>query len=126
LQDFHKDEHYMFTTDVFSRYVKRGQVVAVNDVVERSFFPLYNNLSSMPLQLFATDNNSSKFTTDDDMQQLATLSVELPAGYDCHAYSVNVRLMFGRTELTMMATDAQSGKALKTTTRFAHSRIPLW
>jgi hypothetical protein len=125
LQFIHKRELVPYTAKVFEGYVERGQVVEVNDVVEHSFQPLYDDQTGVKFKLLATVNNRARFTTDADMQELASLRVELPPGYSRHDYSFTVRLKFGRTELSMVAVDDHTGKELRTTTKFAHSRVPL-
>ena len=125
LQILHPQERYIYTGHVFQRYVKRGQLVEVDDVVEHGFLPLYDNQSGIACKLYATDNNTARFTIDSDMQELASVHVELPDGYDRNKYGVTLQLHFGRTELIMVAVDDQTGQKLRTTTKFAHSRVPL-
>jgi hypothetical protein len=114
----------MYARGVFDKYVSCGQRVEVNEVVEHVYYPVFQDLPTMHIRLYATDINNCSFVTDTGTHNLASLVVDLPAGYNRHTYKVKVKLLFGRTELTVTATDAQTGAALTSTVRFAHARVP--
>ena len=105
----------------------RLRQVAVDDVVEHVFYPLYADSTEVPIALYGTDKPTCSFTTEPDVHKIADLVVAMvdKAGDkisgDVTKCPIKVKLHFGKTQLTMTAHNVATGTVQKTEIVFAHS-----
>lgn len=115
------DEEYRYQANgrdwcdkVFRTIVEKGEKVPVNTVVERTHQTVYEMQKSISLKIFITKEDDPDFTDDDGCTYLgaATMTFSEPCPGD---RSVNVKFIFGNTELGLDAEDEISGEAISAT-----------
>lgn len=119
----HREKGVLYIKDVFERFVRVNQSVEVAQVVEHSFYALYKDQTSAGFDLYATQQDSGRFTTEAGIRFVATLQVDLSQlvaqGVDPTTIPIKAQLHFGRTELTFRAVNTRSGEAVATQLMYA-------
>lgn len=108
-------------TDLFDTYVFVDQPIAYGDTVTRSYTPAQNNLRSTIITICASENEFVHYITDPGVKKVGELHLLLP-GTTAKTQPRELRLtmMFGNTEITILATDQSSGQTAKVFVDFLH------
>ncbi|KXZ53291.1 hypothetical protein GPECTOR_7g1185 [Gonium pectorale] len=117
---WHEEKKSWYALGTYNEFVKRNELVDVGHITKKTFCPLYKTQTSVEFKLYGTCNSAASYTTDSGMQELASVTLELPTGWArtlsrANEYSVEVEFRFGCTELSMIATDARSRNAVAAT-----------
>ncbi|PNH04912.1 Heat shock protein 12A, partial [Tetrabaena socialis] len=105
---------------VFTRLVKRAELVAVGQVAKKKCAPVLRSQAAIMFTLYDTPSNEARYTGEPDMRQLAHIKLELPKDWastvsDPEDYPLEVEVRFGATELSLVARDMKTGDAVATT-----------
>ncbi|KAH3837932.1 hypothetical protein DPMN_111335 [Dreissena polymorpha] len=96
-------------TDIFSKLVEVGDKLVVGQAQnEESYIPVFDDQKSMDVSIFATCDKNPKFTTDDGCKKIG--SIEVPLAGSGTERSVEVRMIFGGTEITVECQETATGK----------------
>lgn len=87
--------------DVFKKYIHEGETVKVGEARSGKHVTLKSNQKEMLLKVFASPKRDPKFVDEDDTEYLGKVVVNLPDSED--KIRVEVKMMFGETELTVEA-----------------------
>ncbi|PNH04920.1 hypothetical protein TSOC_008971 [Tetrabaena socialis] len=132
---WNEDKQTYYAGSVFNRLAKRGELVAVSQVVKMKCSPARRLVKAVPVTLYETPSNEARYYCEPDMRQLAHVTIDLPKDwaskvsdpedYPLEAPSlpglskaeppVQVEVRFGATELSLVARDLKTGNAVATT-----------
>lgn len=87
--------------DVFKKYIHEGETVRVGEARSGKHVTLKSNQREMLLKVFASPKPDPQFVDEDDTEYLGKVVVNLPDSED--KIRVEVKMMFGETELTVEA-----------------------
>ncbi|XP_045600464.1 uncharacterized protein [Procambarus clarkii] len=110
--------------DVLDRFVVVDESVAVGDVVVRSYTPATPAQSTVILHLYATHRHDAKFVTEDGVERVGTLHLDLTSSRSHHhrqeaqgggaaRREITVNMKFGDTEVKASAVDHLTGQCVK-------------
>ncbi|XP_064095430.1 uncharacterized protein LOC135207538 isoform X2 [Macrobrachium nipponense] len=104
--------------DVLDRFVAVDESVAVGDVVVRPYTPATPGQSTVILHLYATHRHDAKFVTEDGVQRVGTLHLELGTPQDDNELrsgrrEITVHMKFGDTEVKASAIDHLTGQVVR-------------
>ncbi|XP_066980915.1 uncharacterized protein [Macrobrachium rosenbergii] len=104
--------------DVLDRFVAVDESVAVGDVVVRPYTPATPGQSTVILHLYATHRHDAKFVTEDGVQRVGTLHLELGNPQDDNELrsgrrEITVHMKFGDTEVKASAIDHLTGQVVR-------------
>ncbi|XP_069954654.1 mucin-2-like isoform X2 [Cherax quadricarinatus] len=112
--------------DVLDRFVVVDESVAVGDVVVRSYTPATPAQSTVILHLYATQRHDAKFVTEDGVERVGTLHLDLGSAPRRHHHApeggggrgsprreITVNMKFGDTEVKASAVDHLTGQCVK-------------
>ncbi|KAK3856539.1 hypothetical protein Pcinc_037148 [Petrolisthes cinctipes] len=108
--------------DVLDRFVVVDESVAVGDVVVRSYTPATPAQNTVILHLYATQRHDAKFVTEEGVERVGTLHLELGASSvnnnnnnnrTTTRREITVHMKFGDTEVKASAVDHYSGQCVK-------------
>lgn len=92
--------------DVFKRYIQEGDTVRVGEARSGKHITLKASQREMLLKIFASPKREPKFVDEEDTEYLGKVIVNLPDSED--KIRVEVKMMFGETELTVEAQELSS------------------
>ena len=87
--------------DVFKQYIQEGDSIQVGQAKSGRHITLKPNQKEMLLKIFATPKHDPNFVDEDDCELLGNVVVNLPDSDE--RIKVEVRMMFGETELAVEA-----------------------
>ncbi|XP_053389262.1 heat shock 70 kDa protein 12A-like [Mercenaria mercenaria] len=87
--------------DVFKKYIHEAETVKVGEARSGKHVTLKSNQKEMLLKVFASPKRDPMFVDEDDTEYLGKVVVNLPDSED--KIRVEVKMMFGETELTVEA-----------------------
>ncbi|RHZ81663.1 hypothetical protein Glove_117g481 [Diversispora epigaea] len=96
--------------NVFSRMIKKGTRVSVDEKVSRVYTPVSKDQMKMGFDLYTTNRDNADFCNDPHVNLLGKFSINVPDNDRAILYS----LCFG-TEIQATATDIESGEKYETT-----------
>lgn len=103
----HPDDHKVCVggvdrcRDIFKKYIQEGDTVRVGEARSGKHVTLKSNQREMLLKIFASPKRDPLFVDEDDAEYLGKVVVNLPDSQD--KIRVEVKMMFGETELTVEA-----------------------
>ncbi|KAH3842759.1 hypothetical protein DPMN_116263 [Dreissena polymorpha] len=103
----HKEDHRVSVggvdrcRDIFKRYIQEGETVRVGEARSGKHVTLKSNQKEMLLKIFASPKREPMFVDEQDCEYLGKVVVNLPDSED--KIRVEVKMMFGETELTVEA-----------------------
>ncbi|GIM00336.1 hypothetical protein Vretimale_5479, partial [Volvox reticuliferus] len=114
---YHNEKKCYYARGVYHSFVKHGELVQMDQVIKHYFYPLTRSQGEIVFKLYSTPNNSARYTTEQDMQELASVRLQLPSGwsrniYYVEEYKVEVEMHFGATELSLVAVDTSQEDAV--------------
>ncbi|GIL73635.1 hypothetical protein Vretifemale_3734, partial [Volvox reticuliferus] len=119
---WHSEENKYYASDVYTRFVDRGQLVQVDEVVKHTVLPLYDDSTSVNIVLYSTTDNTARYIKSPGMDRHARILLELPRIGSMpqrrHDRKLEVEMRFGGTELALVATDLLTKNSVATSIRF--------
>ena len=97
-------------TDVFDTFVFAGQAIPHGHSITRCYNPARSAIKSTVITLFATENESVQFITDQGVGKVAELKLEMPDTTGGRARELRMTMIFGDTEISVQAVDCTSGQ----------------
>ena len=97
-------------TDVFDTFVIVDQPVALGDVVTRSYTPAKADQVSTVISIFSCEGRAAQFTTDAAVRRCGELHLDMPDTTGGQQRELQMSMMFGDTEIKVVAVDLTSGK----------------
>lgn len=94
--------------DVFKKYIQCDQDIRVGEAVSGRHVTIKSNQSEMLLKIFASEDPSPKYVTDNSCEYLGKVVVKLPEAKE--RLKVDVKMIFGETELMVEAKESTTGK----------------
>lgn len=100
----------MKCSDIFSRHVKKGQILKRNEAqAEQTYNPTSNDQTAMQLCVYTSSNVDPMYVSDEGCSYKGSLTIAMPDTTGGKEREVKVRMIFGGTELEVKATDVRSG-----------------
>lgn len=87
--------------DIFKKYIQEGETVRVGEARSGKHVTLKANQKEMLLKIFASPKRDPQYVDEEDTEFLGKVVVNLPDSED--KIRVEVKMMFGETELTVEA-----------------------
>uniref|UniRef100_A0AAU0MVK8 Heat shock protein family A member 12 variant X7 n=1 Tax=Urechis unicinctus TaxID=6432 RepID=A0AAU0MVK8_UREUN len=102
---------------LFRTWIKQGEEVQMGKALTFSHVPVTPDQTNMSIGLFCSELNDPRYCSDTGVDQLGNITVQLPgSGLDRR---VEVKIMFGGTEITVEGRDCRpGGSSAKTTVNF--------
>ena len=103
----HQDDHKVTVggvdrcRDIFKKYIMEGDTVQVGEARSGKHVTLKANQKEMLLKIFASPKRDPKYVDEDDTEYLGKVVVNMPDSEE--KIRVEVKMMFGETELTVEA-----------------------
>lgn len=97
-------------TDVFDTFVLAGQAIPHGHSITRCYNPARSCIKSTVITLFATENESVQFISDQGVSKVAELRLEMPDTTGGRTRELRMTMIFGDTEISVQATDCTSGQ----------------
>lgn len=94
--------------DVFKKYIEVDQRVKVGEAVTGRHVTIKRNQKEMLLKIFASDQKNPGYVTDDTCEYLGKVVVKLPESEE--KLKVEVKMIFGETELMVEAKEQSTGR----------------
>lgn len=94
--------------DVFKKYIQCDQDIRVGEAVSGRHVTIKSNQSEMLLKIFASEDPNPKYVTDNSCDYLGKVVVKLPEAKE--RLKVDVKMIFGETELMVEAKESSTGK----------------
>lgn len=93
--------------DVFKKYIQCDQDIRVGEAVSGRHVTIKSNQSEMLLKIFASEDPNPKYVTDKSCEYLGKVVVKLPEAKE--RLKVDVKMIFGETELMVEAKESTTG-----------------
>ncbi|XP_052793109.1 heat shock 70 kDa protein 12B-like [Mya arenaria] len=103
----HKEDHRVSVggidrcRDIFKRYIQEGETVRVGEARSGKHVTLKSSQKEMLLKIFASPKREPMYVDEEDCETLGKVVVNLPDSEE--KIRVEVKMMFGETELTVEA-----------------------
>ncbi|KAH3725275.1 hypothetical protein DPMN_051109 [Dreissena polymorpha] len=110
--------------DVFDIHVKIGDSVSLNEALEaKTYTPLYKAQKEISIPVYESSevgptDGSVMYTTDSGCREIANIKVEIPTAEESSKRGVSVRMIYGGTQLSVIAECAHNGKECPAVIRF--------
>ncbi|KAH3823317.1 hypothetical protein DPMN_125116 [Dreissena polymorpha] len=110
--------------DVFSVHVKKGEHVSLNEEREaQTYTPIYKSQKEVGLDVYESSEvgptkGTVMYTTDIGCKKLGRIDIEVPTAEESSERGVSVRMIYGGTQLSVIAKCAHTGKECRTQIRF--------
>ncbi|CAG2233546.1 unnamed protein product [Mytilus edulis] len=105
-------EGVMRCYNIFKKYVKNKSVQA-GKIVCKKFDTIHKYQKCIGFSIYVSTDENPMYTTDKTCTKLCEIDLKLPDPSEDTRY-VDVEFVFGNTEITIRATDRNSGKEIKT------------
>ncbi|XP_052229533.1 heat shock 70 kDa protein 12B-like isoform X2 [Dreissena polymorpha] len=121
---FDEEDNVHRCKDVLSIHVKKGEAVALNEALnKKTYLPWSKSSKVIHLQVYETSdsgpvNGSVMYTTDHGCKKIAEISVDVPTAEESSKRDVSVRMIYGGTQLSVIAVCAHTGKECRAVIRF--------
>ena len=104
-------------TDVFDRFVMTNQSVTLGDTVLRSYTPAKPGQKTSVINIYCSEKPGIQFITDPGVRKCGTLCLDLSdfsyQGNQDKRREIQMRMIFGDTEIKVAALDVSTGKCVK-------------
>jgi hypothetical protein len=101
-----------YCTGIFDIHVESGKLVHYNEWTEQTYYPIYENQTSMKLQVFTCDHGDPKYIDDDGCSEIGSLTVPMPNTTGGTSRRVKAKIQFGGTKITVEGIDETSGESV--------------
>lgn len=89
--------------DIFSKFVTRGQIIKIDDVVPRTFYPVREDQKVVPVTLYSTDATDPMYITDSGMHKESTFDLYIGQSTLGRKSEILVSMSFGLTSIEVKA-----------------------
>ncbi|XP_063415310.1 heat shock 70 kDa protein 12B-like [Mytilus trossulus] len=97
--------------DVFKKYIEADQTLKVGEAVSGRHVTIKKRQKEMLLKIFATEDSNPKYVTDKGCEYLGKVVIQLPEVDE--KLKVDVKMIFGETELMVEAKESTTGSTYK-------------
>ncbi|XP_061164989.1 heat shock 70 kDa protein 12B-like [Saccostrea echinata] len=103
-----------YCSDIFHVHVKKGATLFIDDAqLKRTYEPNRDDQTEIDLEIYISElDNPPKYVTDPGCQHLGTVTVKIPDGKTSKAREVSVQLIFGGTEIRVVAKSVATGNVI--------------
>ncbi|WAR02232.1 HS12B-like protein [Mya arenaria] len=122
---YNEDDGKYYCKDIFDVHVRMGDSVFLNDksTIGRTYLPLLKNQKILSLPLYETSSHCIEkeavlYTTDGSAKKVGEIKVELPESEDSTKQEVCVQMIYGGTQLSVIAKEKGSGKEYNAEIKF--------
>jgi hypothetical protein len=116
-----KETGKYYCRDIFDIHVRKGQsVVLGNRQPVQSYFPIYKDQTKLGFPVFTSNSLNPKYTTDDGCKQIAKVTIDISDTSRGTDRECEVTMIYGGTELSVIATDKASGKEFNADIHFGN------
>ncbi|XP_045172179.2 heat shock 70 kDa protein 12B-like [Mercenaria mercenaria] len=117
----HKETGKDWCEKIFDVHVRKGQSVVLDSKQPvKMYVPVYKNQRQLGLPIYSSSSLNPKYTDDNDCYQIGNITVDLPDPTGDTDREVKVTMIYGGTELSVIATDKTSGKEYNAEMNFNH------
>ncbi|MFD7649247.1 Hsp70 family protein [Streptomyces albidoflavus] len=102
-------------TNRFRVFVTSGQAVRVDEVVERSFSPVWDTQRQIHIDVYGTRSVYPQYVTEGNCQKIGDATIDLSSvmHLDKERRGINVTMQFGETEIKVTATVQETGESVQ-------------
>ena len=97
--------------DVFKKYIQADQSLNVGEAVSGRHVTIKKRQKEMLLKIFASENSNPRYVTDEGCAYLGKVVIQLPETEE--KLKVDVKMIFGETELMVEAKESITGSTYK-------------
>jgi len=97
--------------DVFKKYIQADQSLKVGEAVSGRHVTIKKRQKEMLLKIFASEDSNPLYVTDEGCEYLGKVVIQLPETED--TLKVDVKMIFGETELMVEAKESMTGSTYK-------------
>ena len=97
-----------YCKDKFDIHVKRETLVHCKEETKHTYFPLYENQTSVNFKVFASDKEDPQYTDEEGCRELGSLTVPMPDTRGGTDREVIAKFKFGSTMFTVEGIDGTS------------------
>lgn len=97
--------------DVFKKYIEAEQSLKVGEAVSGRHVTIKKRQKEMLLKIFASEDKCPRYVTDDGCEYLGKVVIQLPEVEE--KLKVDVKMIFGETELMVEANESSTGSTYK-------------
>lgn len=97
--------------DVFKKYIQADQSLKVGEAVSGRHITIKKRQKEMLLKIFASEDSNPRYVTDEGCEYLGKVVIQLPETED--TLKVDVKMIFGETELMVEAKESMTGSTYK-------------
>lgn len=101
-----------YCTDKFDIFVNQGKLIHCNEEIEKTYFPIYEDQTSVGLGVFASNTVEPQYTDDKGCKEIGYLTVPMPDTRGGTGRRVTAKFKFGATKITVEGLDETSNKSV--------------
>lgn len=101
-----------YCTDTFDIHVNKDMLVHCNEETEKTYFPLYENQTSVNFPVFASNAVEPQYTDDEGCKKIGSLTVPMPNTTGGTLRKVKAKFKFGATKITVEGLDETSNESV--------------
>ncbi|XP_078313006.1 heat shock 70 kDa protein 12A-like isoform X2 [Crassostrea virginica] len=101
-----------YCTDKFDVHVEKDDLVHCNEETEKTYFPIYDDQTSVKFKVFATDVMDPQYTDDKGCREIGSLVVPMPNTRGGTNRKVVAKFKFGASKITVTGIDETSKKSV--------------
>lgn len=115
------EDNKEYCKDIFDLHVKKEQSVVLNEKQPtKNYFPMYKSQKSLTLPIYTSTSLNPKYVTDDGCKKIGEVVVDMPDREIGTDRKVEVAMIYGGTELSVIAKDVTSGKEFSADIKFGN------
>lgn len=99
-----------YCTDKFDIFVTKGKLVHCNEEINKTYFPIYEDQTSVRFGVFASNAIEPQYTDDEECKEIGSLTVPMPNTTGGTLRKVKAKFKFGATKITVEGFDERSEK----------------
>lgn len=96
----------------FDIFVNQGKLIHCNEEIEKTYFPIYEDQTSVGLGVFASNTVEPQYTDDKGCKEIGYLTVPMPDTRGGTGRRVTAKFKFGATKITVEGLDETSNKSV--------------
>lgn len=126
IRGLHREEKKFFVdgiekcNDKFDVFVRENSTVRNGQIITRQYNPRRATDITIRLNFYVTNNPDAEYVTDPGMMKIGQMTIQSPDTWRGKGRKIEVSMYFGRTEITVTATDVSSGNVARATLDFFH------
>lgn len=112
-----------YCTDKFDIFVNQGKLIHCNEEIEKTYFPIYEDQTSVGLGVFASNTVEPQYTDDKGCKKIGYLTVPMPDTTGGTRRRVKAKFKFGATKITVEGFDETSKKSVDVKIDFLENKL---